>query len=314
MARDGDPAAALRAARLRATPQRRAILAAFAGGAAEHLSAEEIHARASGRIEGLGRGTVYATLADLAEAGLLASVGDQDPVRYEVNTDRHDHFRCRLCLRLFDVELRGVSGRALTDQGYVVEHVEVLAEGVCRACGRYGDGLRDGARAMTEDGSIDLTGVAAVGAETAAGPVVVAATEKGVRRLAFPEQAAFAALGEHARARRGPRAARERAEAVCAQVTAFLAGEQESVDAPVDAQTGADLKATQTIARGSTRSYHRLDDATDPYDCGYAMGTNPVPILLPCHRVTRGGEVPTDFVGGPAVRRFLAQLESQPAS
>ena len=37
-------------------------------------------------------------------AGLLAAFGTPEPVRYETNTEPHDHFRCRLCLRLFDLD------------------------------------------------------------------------------------------------------------------------------------------------------------------------------------------------------------------
>ena len=95
----------LRARGLRVTPQRRAILGAFSHGAAEHLSADEIHARAAAVVPELGRGTVYAALAELTELGLLAARGSPEPVRYETNTEPHQHFRCRLCLRLFDVAL-----------------------------------------------------------------------------------------------------------------------------------------------------------------------------------------------------------------
>src|SRR5512132_4416217 len=92
----------LRELGLRSTPQRRAILLAFERGPAAHLSADEVHARASRELPDLGRGTVYATLAEFTELGLLAAFGTPDPVRYETNTAPHDHFRCRLCLRLFD--------------------------------------------------------------------------------------------------------------------------------------------------------------------------------------------------------------------
>lgn len=42
-----------------------------------------------------------------------------------------------------------------------------------------------------------------------------------------------------------------------------------------------------------------------PYGCGYAMGSNPMPFLLPCHRVTRGHETLGDYVGGPVMRERL---------
>src|SRR5581483_1926510 len=94
----------LRSHGLRSTPQRHAILNAFAPDAGEHLSAEEIHTRASRALTSLSRATVYAALAELTELGLLSAVGLPEPVRYELNTAHHDHFRCRLCLRLFDLD------------------------------------------------------------------------------------------------------------------------------------------------------------------------------------------------------------------
>ena len=113
-----DPAEALRARGLRVTPQRRAILGAFSDRPEEHLSADEIHARAAAVVPEIGRGTVYATLAELTELGLLAAFGAAEPVRYETNTADHAHFRCRLCLRLFDVDLAPPRAASLERQGY----------------------------------------------------------------------------------------------------------------------------------------------------------------------------------------------------
>src|SRR6202020_2637017 len=93
----------LRARGMRSTPQRRAILSVFSGGRTEHLSADEIYARASEALSGLSRATVYATLAEFSELGLLSAFGSPEPVRYETNTTHHSHFRCRLCLRIFDL-------------------------------------------------------------------------------------------------------------------------------------------------------------------------------------------------------------------
>jgi O6-methylguanine-DNA--protein-cysteine methyltransferase len=40
------------------------------------------------------------------------------------------------------------------------------------------------------------------------------------------------------------------------------------------------------------------------------MGANPIPIVTPCHRVTRGIEIPTTFVGGPDRRHWLNSYET----
>ena len=58
------------------------------------------------------------------------------------------------------------------------------------------------------------------------------------------------------------------------------------------------LMTTETIPYGSHRSYHRLDQSLSPGALGHAFGANPIPIFTPCHRVGRGAETPTTFVGG----------------
>src|ERR1700709_67409 len=125
---EADPGALLRARGLRVTPQRRAILGAFTGAPTEPLSAAEVHARASATVPEVSRGTVYAALAELTELGLLAAVGSPEPVRYETNTRAHQHFRCRLCLRLFDITLDAAATDELRGAGFLVERVAVTAE------------------------------------------------------------------------------------------------------------------------------------------------------------------------------------------
>ena len=53
-----------------------------------------------------------------------------------------------------------------------------------------------------------------------------------------------------------------------------------------------------------------FDSASAQYDIGFALGTNPMPFLFPCHRVTRGHELPRTYVGGLERRAALVALES----
>ena len=127
------------------TPQRRAILAAFTGASTEHLSADEVHARASATVPEISRGTVYAALAELTELGLLAAVGHPEPVRYETNATDHEHFRCRLCLRLYDIDLPAARTNRIKDLGFHVERSTTIIEGICADCVQYDSGLEVGA-------------------------------------------------------------------------------------------------------------------------------------------------------------------------
>jgi Fe2+ or Zn2+ uptake regulation protein len=130
-----DSASRIRAAGLRVTPQRRAVLGAFGAGDIGHLTAEEVYARARVDVPELARATVYNALGELVRAGLLRSVEGFGAVRYDSNLDEsHHHFRCRSCGRLFDVHPRAADQIELGAQGFTVERVQVLLEGTCPEC------------------------------------------------------------------------------------------------------------------------------------------------------------------------------------
>lgn len=312
-----DAAQLLRRHELRVTPQRRAILDAFSGSADEHLSAEEVLARAAAAVPEIGRGTVYATLAELAELGLLGSVGTSEPVRYEINIGAHDHFRCRLCLRLFDIDLggRALEHRRLT--GYEIERVAVRAEGLCAQCHDYERGLRDGTRHIKERATLSDAQMSQLSCLRLASPVgdlVLAASGDGICRVAFDDHADFDSMGRRARSRRGSSAARNRARALDATFVGYFGGSRARTEDVIDwnllpAETAAVLRGVQEIPYAEPRSYHLLMDGLSAYDCGVILGANPLPLLVPCHRVSRGSVRLQSYVGGLERLQFLQKLE-----
>jgi methylated-DNA-[protein]-cysteine S-methyltransferase len=309
----------LRARGLRSTPQRRAILAAFQGGPTEHLSADEVYARAAESLPDLSRGTVYATLAEFSELGLLSAFGAPEPVRYETNTTHHSHFRCRLCLRIFDLVSGLQNPEAITDSGFSVERVDTRAEGICAECNDYNSGLRAGARAISKSGPTAET-LAAPGVATAAldgplGALLLAATPQGLTRVAFEGHGDFDALRAHATSRRGSQAARRHLTDTAAKLRDYFAGNTDRVQWVVDwaflESSGAPaLRSTESIPYAGHRSYIDLTNAGSARELGWIMGANPIPIVAPCHRVTRGVELPTTFVGGPDRRHWLESHET----
>jgi Fe2+ or Zn2+ uptake regulation protein/O6-methylguanine-DNA--protein-cysteine methyltransferase len=312
MAFESDPGEFLRARGLRVTPQRRAIVSAFTGGQAEHLSADEIHARAAVGVPELGRGTVYAALAELTELGILAARGSPEPVRYETNTAPHQHFRCRLCLRLFDVEIPEPDTAALGKEGFAVEQVTVTAEGICAECTDYERGLRTSAQRTRDRPSADLPdGVAAAAADTPVGKLTLGATSDGMVRAVFENHGDVPALRDAIRSRRGGRAARAHIAAAKIAVDDYFAGRALS-EAVIDWDrlTGAEtLKAAMAVPRAQEASYETLDTRADAGERGRVLGSNPLAILVPCHRITRGRERPDEYVGGGDLRRALLELE-----
>ena len=133
-AEDPELVAILRAHGLRVTAQRRAVYAAFDNGRAGHLSAGEVLRRAQRIAPAIVLATVYNTLSQFVAAGLLGTVPGPSCQLYDPNVTPHDHFRCRLCARLFDVHLQGVDQLTLAEPGYVVEHASVIFHGTCPSC------------------------------------------------------------------------------------------------------------------------------------------------------------------------------------
>jgi Fe2+ or Zn2+ uptake regulation protein/O6-methylguanine-DNA--protein-cysteine methyltransferase len=302
---------------MRSTPQRRAILSIFHGGRAEHLSADEVYALASRSLPDLSRGTVYATLAEFSELGLLSAFGSPEPVRYETNVDPHAHFRCQLCLRVFDLVSGQQDPGAITDPGFVVERVDTRAEGICDECGNYDIGLSAGAQAIIKSGpatdTLGAPGVAVSELESPLGQLLLAATPFGVTRLAFEDHADAAALRSHASSRRGKQAARRHLAEATASLERYFSGELARPVCVIDwtqlEAAAPALITTEAIPYASHRSYSELDQNLSAHDLGHMFGANPIPIFMPCHRVGRGTETPTSFVGGSARRSWLEAHE-----
>jgi AraC family transcriptional regulator of adaptative response/methylated-DNA-[protein]-cysteine methyltransferase len=129
-------------------------------------------------------------------------------------------------------------------------------------------------------------------AETALGPMLLAATEKGVCRLAFDQDDSVLRT-------RFPRAQIERGDADMAELVqravAAVNAPEKPHDLPLDVQGTAFQEAVwrelQRIPAGETRSYAQIAAAVGRPGAvraaGSANGDNHVAVLIPCHRVVR---------------------------
>jgi methylated-DNA-[protein]-cysteine S-methyltransferase len=101
------------------------------------------------------------------------------------------------------------------------------------------------------------------------------------------------------------------------ELVAYFSGSLRKFTIPVDLSQTSDftrkvLKATATIPYGETVSYGEIarmigmPGATQAV--GNALGANPVPIVIPCHRVIRSDGSMGWFTGGPHIKRALLRL------
>ena len=106
-------------------------------------------------------------------------------------------------------------------------------------------------------------------------------------------------------------------EAAATQLGEYFDGDRKEFDVPLDLR-GTDFQrdAWQALARvpyGETRSYgEQADSIGRPgafRSVGAANGQNPIPVILPCHRIIGANGSLTGFGGGLGVKRQLLDLE-----
>lgn len=154
------------------------------------------------------------------------------------------------------------------------------------------------------------------------GPLVAAATPKGLARLAYRDaNGGLDAVLETLSTRLSPRLveAPGRLDAVRAQLEQYWTGTRRSFDLALDltlaAPFGRDvLAACSRIPFGASSTYAAVAaDAGRPSAsraAGNALGANPIPIVVPCHRVLRMGGALGGYTGGVAIKAQLLALES----
>jgi methylated-DNA-[protein]-cysteine S-methyltransferase len=158
---------------------------------------------------------------------------------------------------------------------------------------------------------------------TPVGDLLVAATERGLVRVAYASEnhdAVLQALAE----RISPRilSAPARLDPVARELEEYFAGRRRSFDLALDWRLSAGFRAAvlqhlPEIGYGHTASYAAVAAlAGSPRAfraVGTACATNPLPVIVPCHRVVRADGAMGGYLGGPEAKRTLLTLEKTAA-
>ena len=158
---------------------------------------------------------------------------------------------------------------------------------------------------------------------TALGKLLVIETPQGVCRIGFEEEDPDALLANVA-LRVGPRIVRAKGATSEARdaLEAYLSGAQNALDLPVDLALAPStfgrsvLAGLAAVPRGTVTTYASLASSIGRPGAaravGTALGRNPVPIVIPCHRVVPGGGGVGGYAGGAARKELLLRLEGYP--
>ena len=151
------------------------------------------------------------------------------------------------------------------------------------------------------------------------GPLTLLVTRRGLVRLSYPHEAVEGEI-ERIADRISPRilAAPERTDPVRRQLDDYFAGRRHEFDVPIDWRMVGGfaegvLRATARIPFGEVSTYRQVAaEAGSPNAyraAGNALGSNPIPIVVPCHRVLHAGGGLGGYTGGLDRKRYLLQLE-----
>ncbi len=153
------------------------------------------------------------------------------------------------------------------------------------------------------------------------GRLLLAATPTGLLRIAYSEADTDGAVLVDLATRVSPRvlAAPRRLDRARRELDEYFAGRRRDFGLDLDLRLTNGfarrvLAAARAIPYGATRSYREVaTSAGSPRGfraAGNALGANPLPIVLPCHRVLPSSGGLGGYAGGPERKRMLLAIES----
>jgi methylated-DNA-[protein]-cysteine S-methyltransferase len=191
------------------------------------------------------------------------------------------------------------------------------------------DALRGGPGVAARRPLPDLTAAAAAAGlldvayatlESPVGKLLLATTPRGLVRIAYLDTDDDAPVLAQLASRISPRvlAAPRELDRARRELDEYFRGQRVRFELPLDWQLSAGfgrrvLEATARIPYGSLSSYREVATAAGSARAsraaGNALGANPLPIVVPCHRVVRSGGAIGGYTGGLERKRALLSVE-----
>jgi methylated-DNA-[protein]-cysteine S-methyltransferase len=152
------------------------------------------------------------------------------------------------------------------------------------------------------------------------GPLLLAATPKGLVRVAYDVEDHDRVLYTLSQ-RLSPRVLRapRRLDAAARELDEYFSRQRRVFDLPLDLSLSKGFRQLvqrhlPEIGYGQTRTYRQVAELVGNPQAvravGTACATNPLPVVVPCHRVLRADGTPGGYVGGPGAKQALLSLEA----
>lgn len=173
------------------------------------------------------------------------------------------------------------------------------------------------AAAAQRDGLLDI---AYRTVDSPVGPLLLAATEQGLLRVAYAREDHDTVLAQLAE-KISPRILRApaRLDTAARELEEYFTRTRRTFDLPLDWRLAAGFRSTvlhhlPEIGYGRTASYATVAALAGSPKAVRAVGTacakNPLPVVIPCHRVVRSDGAMGGYLGGTEAKRLLLDLEA----
>jgi methylated-DNA-[protein]-cysteine S-methyltransferase len=175
-------------------------------------------------------------------------------------------------------------------------------------------------RFLARAGEEGLVDVAYAVVDSPVGPLLAASTRRGLVEIGFRADSELDSMLTRLAARLSPRVleAPARLDEVRRELDEYFSGRRTSFDVPLDWSlsggfTRRVLRATARVPYGQVSTYRematRAGNSKAVRAAGNALGANPIPIVVPCHRILRTGGSLGGYGGGVERKEFLLRLE-----
>jgi methylated-DNA-[protein]-cysteine S-methyltransferase len=156
------------------------------------------------------------------------------------------------------------------------------------------------------------------GMEGPIGDLWMAVTEKGLMRVSFAQDETSFITEVHERTRTEVIRSSEKLAGIVAELKEYFSGTRSRFDFAIDLslvtpfqrrvlQAAANIPIGQVITYGELAG--RIGQPQASRAVGQALGRNPVPVVIPCHRIVGGGGGIGGYTGGLHIKRKLLQIE-----
>jgi methylated-DNA-[protein]-cysteine S-methyltransferase len=185
------------------------------------------------------------------------------------------------------------------------ESIRALGPTVDRASAAFVDRASD-------SGAVDVSYCAV---DSPFGPMLAATTRNGLVMLSYGTDEERL---EELSTKVSPRILEAPLDEVRGQLDEYFEGRRQEFDLPIDLSLARGfalkvLRITSRIPFGQVSTYkdvaRRAGNARASRAAGNALGSNPIPIVVPCHRVVRTGGALGGYTGGLGRKQWLLELE-----